>query len=269
MDAAFFAVAAWLFVAWLREAERQASFAGRQAAQVSSNCWCCCSPAPTRRSTRPGRTGRKCLGPRVEGDARRGPLLVRQYGCGACHVVPGISGAQGQVGPPLTQMAEFSSEDTDGAGQPITQVNYWAPVAVRRPQDWLSQLDDFDLGRLVRETYSALNNDSRTLAGIGVRTAFDRASELLGIDPGKTFREKLNDLVTAGFIGANERNDLDDLTDAGGAAAHRGWRPTLQQLNTMLNILEAFLHRNFVLGQEAKELKKKVPPKPRRPNTKK
>ena len=35
MDAAFFAVAAWLFVAWLREAERQASFAGRRAAQLS------------------------------------------------------------------------------------------------------------------------------------------------------------------------------------------------------------------------------------------
>jgi hypothetical protein len=36
MDAAFFAVAAWLFLAWLREAERKASFAGRRAAQLSA-----------------------------------------------------------------------------------------------------------------------------------------------------------------------------------------------------------------------------------------
>lgn len=33
-----------------------------------------------------------------------GAALVRQYGCGACHIVPGISGAQGLVGPPLTQI---------------------------------------------------------------------------------------------------------------------------------------------------------------------
>ena len=36
MDAAFFAVAAWLVVAWLREAERRASFVGRRAEQLCS-----------------------------------------------------------------------------------------------------------------------------------------------------------------------------------------------------------------------------------------
>jgi cytochrome c1 len=31
-----------------------------------------------------------------------------RYGCGACHVIPGLPGAQGQVGPPLTQFARRS-----------------------------------------------------------------------------------------------------------------------------------------------------------------
>jgi putative membrane protein len=35
------------------------------------------------------------------GDAGRGAVALRQYGCGACHVVPGIPGAEGQVGPSL------------------------------------------------------------------------------------------------------------------------------------------------------------------------
>jgi putative membrane protein len=35
------------------------------------------------------------------GDAHRGAAAIRRFGCGACHVVPGIRGAQGQVGPPL------------------------------------------------------------------------------------------------------------------------------------------------------------------------
>lgn len=35
------------------------------------------------------------------GDARRGTDLVRHYQCGACHDIPGIAGANGNVGPPL------------------------------------------------------------------------------------------------------------------------------------------------------------------------
>ena len=37
----------------------------------------------------------------VRGDAARGRVALRQYGCGACHTVPGVVGADGLVGPPL------------------------------------------------------------------------------------------------------------------------------------------------------------------------
>ncbi|MCK1289787.1 c-type cytochrome [Bradyrhizobium sp. 30] len=35
------------------------------------------------------------------GDARRGADLVKQFHCGGCHDIPGIAGAEGNVGPPL------------------------------------------------------------------------------------------------------------------------------------------------------------------------
>jgi cytochrome c len=35
---------------------------------------------------------------------QRGRVLIRQYGCGACHTVPGVRGATGQVGPRLDRM---------------------------------------------------------------------------------------------------------------------------------------------------------------------
>jgi len=35
------------------------------------------------------------------GDADRGKVAIQTYGCGACHSIPGIAGAHGQVGPPL------------------------------------------------------------------------------------------------------------------------------------------------------------------------
>ena len=40
------------------------------------------------------------------GDAARGRATAAQFGCGGCHVVPGIPGAVGRVGPPLDALAE-------------------------------------------------------------------------------------------------------------------------------------------------------------------
>jgi cytochrome c2 len=40
------------------------------------------------------------------GDAERGALYIRQTGCGSCHIIPGIDGARGLVGPPLDHMGK-------------------------------------------------------------------------------------------------------------------------------------------------------------------
>jgi len=39
--------------------------------------------------------------PLGDADAVRGRVVVEQYGCGACHVIPGIRSARGRVGPKL------------------------------------------------------------------------------------------------------------------------------------------------------------------------
>lgn len=39
------------------------------------------------------------------GEPARGPALMRTYGCAQCHTVPGVPGANGLVGPPLTGIA--------------------------------------------------------------------------------------------------------------------------------------------------------------------
>jgi cytochrome c len=38
----------------------------------------------------------------VSADASRGREKIVSYGCGSCHTIPGVIGAQGLVGPPLT-----------------------------------------------------------------------------------------------------------------------------------------------------------------------
>jgi hypothetical protein len=99
---------------------------------------------------------------------------------------------------------------------------------------------------------------------MGVRTVFDRASELLGVDPTIPFTKKIDALFQGGKIGAEECETLSILTDAGSAAAHRGWRPSVQEMDVMMSLIEAFLYRTFILGDAAKVLKAKVPAKPQR-----
>jgi cytochrome c2 len=47
----------------------------------------------------------KAAGPdNFMGDARRGADLIKNYHCGGCHEIPGIAGADGNVGPPLQRI---------------------------------------------------------------------------------------------------------------------------------------------------------------------
>jgi cytochrome c2 len=40
------------------------------------------------------------------GEPTRGHALIQQYGCGSCHVIPGVRGANGSVGPSLAAFRE-------------------------------------------------------------------------------------------------------------------------------------------------------------------
>jgi cytochrome c len=41
----------------------------------------------------------------ISGDAAAGRAAMERYGCGSCHVIPGVPGAQGVVGAPLSEFA--------------------------------------------------------------------------------------------------------------------------------------------------------------------
>ena len=145
----------------------------------------------------------------------------------------------------------------------IERIKFWPPAGKRRQPDWSVEIDSRDtvLGSLFDDVYTALDNNLGVLAAIGMRTVFDRASELLRIDTELSFAKKLAALKDADHITGREQQALQSLVDAGSAAAHRGWRPEAKQLDDMMVILEAFLHRAFVLGDVGERLQKQVPPR--------
>ena len=168
----------------------------------------------------------------------------------------------------------FSEWETIGShpvtGEPQLErdvdTHYWPSPVTRQRPTWLDKITeaDRDLGMLLNEMYSALDNDLRVLAAIAARTVFDRSAELLEIDPAISFRKKLEGLIANGKIGIDEQSTFEVLVDAGSAAAHRGWRPTPEELSTMIDMVESFLHRSFVVGEGIANLKASIPIKPNR-----
>ena len=139
-------------------------------------------------------------------------------------------------------------------------VTYWPPPPA---PDWAHQLDDATLRNLLREVYGALNAGHRVLAAIGARTALDCAMVLNGAEEAFGLGEKIGQLRKAGIISEHERQMLSKLTDAGGAAAHRGWKPQPEDLTTLIDGMESFLRRTLELKNVVDTID--VPPKAQRP----
>jgi hypothetical protein len=187
------------------------------------------------------------------------------------------------------RLVELCSEDCDDDFDPDTgetsltlneRVTYWpsapAPCPATRPRpEWLWPDFQFwpdlqetklglgseypDLARLLREVYTALDCNLQTLATIGMRTVFDCASQLLGCNPCQNFQEKLKELAAGNKISGEDKEMLSVLTDAGNAAAHRGWKPQEDQIDPLMRALENFLERAFILKHNLRSVKKVIP----------
>jgi hypothetical protein len=144
---------------------------------------------------------------------------------------------------------------------PGIMVTYWPPPTKRRMPPWADELDDDVLRKVVDEVYQALNAGLIVLASIGTRTLLDRAMFLRVGDPKGGFARKLDQMVQNGHIGADERSILEAITDAGSAAAHRGFTPNAKVLETIVATVENFLHREFVLKTAAGEVRTATPPR--------
>lgn len=44
----------------------------------------------------------------VQGDPLKAPKAIQTYGCGTCHKIPGVTGADGTVGPALRDLSKRS-----------------------------------------------------------------------------------------------------------------------------------------------------------------
>lgn len=134
-----------------------------------------------------------------------------------------------------------------------------------RPK-WLYHImkHDIQLHAIMNEMYTAYQNKSFILASIGLRTIFDRTTEILKIHPSLTLVEKVEALKDEGYVGETEREQLNIVTEAGNAAAHRGWSPDEVIFKSLLDVIENFVYRTLVKGTGLSAIAGAIPPKPKR-----
>jgi hypothetical protein len=150
---------------------------------------------------------------------------------------------------------------------PRTITTFPAPLKKSQKPDWVWDIAkiDLQLHKILEEMYLAYDHGSFILASVGLRTAFDRATEILEIDPSLTLTEKVKTLFEGGTIGETESETLEVVTDAGGAAAHRAWSPDQAEFQKLLITLEHFIHRTVISGKAVLAVAKSIPPRPPRP----
>lgn len=159
--------------------------------------------------------------------------------------------------------SEWDEMDYDEYGRMVMRPGikevYFPAPTVRAKPEWFDTIGDEVLRNVLDELYAALNAGLNVLASIGVRTLLDRASYLLIGDPRGGFEGKLSALQTGGHISVQEKTTLEAVADTGNASAHRGYTPTVERLGHIVDIIENFLHRAFVLAGAAEDIRKATP----------
>lgn len=136
------------------------------------------------------------------------------------------------------------------------QDSYYPPIVSRPKPIWFGKLEQ-KYQEVLQEVYIALDANTRFLAAFGARTALDMLIvDKIG-DIG-TFKQKLNKMESAGYIDSTEKELLDAVTEAGNAAAHRGYAPDEKLLSSVIDILESLFDRIYFKPNRDKELLKKA-----------
>jgi Domain of unknown function (DUF4145) len=144
---------------------------------------------------------------------------------------------------------------------------YYPPAIARRAPSWVNY-DLFDLFSdvlvpapicaLMREVYTAVQNDSRRLAAMGIRAALESVMiEKVG-DQGK-FKANVDALQQAGYLSVRQALSLDSILEAGHAAIHRGWEPTNADIVTLLDITESIMEVVYLHEHRARDLDNNIP----------
>jgi hypothetical protein len=127
----------------------------------------------------------------------------------------------------------------------------------RNKPAWLGKELPLLVQSLVNEIYSALDNGLFRLTAMGIRSMLENVmKERVGDRP---FKVLVDEFQKAGYLSTRQALSLDAIIEAGHATIHRGWEPTREDIDTLLDITESLIETVYLHEDRARELDKRVP----------
>jgi len=162
------------------------------------------------------------------------------------------------------RISSWCSED-DGPS-----IRQYPPRVSRKQPEWVDDLilEDGELAELLNEIYVALQNDLRAVAAMGVRALLERIMIAKVGDSG-SFRAHLDRFRDAGHISNLQRERVDAILEAGHAAMHRTFRPSAEDINTLIDIAEHVIESVYLHDSKIAALRKRIPARAPKPAGKK
>jgi hypothetical protein len=154
------------------------------------------------------------------------------------------------------QRTDWCSEDDPQEGPgPAT---YFPPRISRRKPAWIDRHEVADeYIKLLDEVYVALHADSGRLAMMGARALIDAVIRR-SVGDQDNFGKGLDALVHRDLVSDRDREIINAAIDAGHASAHRGHKPSSNDVNVVIDIVERMVHAE-ILAEQAEALKKTTP----------
>jgi len=157
------------------------------------------------------------------------------------------------------------SEACDENGQPEIETQHYPPKIFRPKPTWL-----FESGHslncppavqeLLAEVYVCLQNNCPRSSAMAVRALLENIFVSTCGDKG-SFTGNLDAFQEAGHISQTQRDFLDTVLDAGHATIHRGFKPSRQDLATIVDIAENLIELLYIQKDGVEQLKKRIPPR--------
>jgi hypothetical protein len=162
-------------------------------------------------------------------------------------------------------------EMTPDGPEPVLHSHLYPPAPARKPPEWgldfllCLPVSDTWVVKLHEDIYSAVGIGAYTLAAMGSRTIIDFVVTSKASDEG-AFKDKLNRLKASGLLSDVQIEIASAAFDAGSAAAHRGYIPSLEDVYLLLDVAESLLDHLYVeptrlrrRSAEAAALKSRTP----------
>ena len=160
--------------------------------------------------------------------------------------------------------SEWCTEDCDENGKVVPRISYYPPAIFRKKPEWLNDLmpevgfDEGSIYDLLSEIYVALQSDQRALAAMGIRALLESIMIEKVRDQGR-FADNLLKFEKDGYVSRIQRERLDTILEAGHAAIHRLYRPSEEDLLTLVDIAESIVESLYIHGSKVERLKTRIP----------